>query len=90
MYSILSMLLLRSFFLQQKRNAPSIATIILSVLFCAAMGAAIEFLQPLLTMFRQFEWMDMIANATGALTGFVLFTAFLKRHWMGMQPAALQ
>jgi VanZ family protein len=85
MYSMLSFLLLRSFFRQQSNHLPRYSVLISSVLFCAAMGATIEFLQPVLTMYRQFEWLDMIANAIGALCGYFLFSLFLKKQWLGIK-----
>jgi len=85
MYSMLSFLLLRGFFKQQNNHVPRYSLLISSVLFCAAMGATIEFLQPMLTMYRQFEWLDMIANAIGALGGYFLFSLVLKKQWLGIK-----
>lgn len=85
MYAMLSFLLLRGFFRQQSNHLPRYSILISSILFCAAMGATIEFLQPMLTMYRQFEWLDMAANATGALVGYFLFSLLLKKQWLGMK-----
>ena len=85
MYSILSFLLLRGIFRQQSNHLPRYPLVISSVLFCALMGATIEFLQPKLTMYRQFEWMDMIANASGAIGGYFLFSLLLKKQWLGIK-----
>jgi VanZ family protein len=83
MYALLSLFLLRSFF-KIKNDAPSHTTLFACVLFCVAAGASIEFLQPILTMYRQFEWLDMVANTIGSLVGYFLFTFFMKKQWLGM------
>lgn len=85
MYSMLSFLLLRGLFRQQSNHLPRYSLLISSVLFCAAMGSTIEFLQPVLTMYRQFEWPDMVANAIGAVGGYVLFSLLLKKQWLGIK-----
>ena len=85
MYSMLSFLLLRGFFRQQSNHPPRYSLLISSVLFCAVMGATIEFLQPLLTMYRQFEWLDMIANSLGAFCGYFLFSLLMKKQWLGIK-----
>src|SRR5690349_11238864 len=58
MYGIMCLLLLRSFFNQNHYIKPTGSQIIWSILFCAGTGIAIEFLQPILTMYRQFEILD--------------------------------
>src|ERR1043165_6097779 len=85
MYTMLSFLLLRSFFKQQNNHTPRYSIIISSALFCAIMGASIEILQPILTMFRKFEWLDMISDATGAVCGYYLFSWLIKKQWLGMK-----
>jgi len=85
MYAMLSFLLLRGFFKQQNSQQPRYPVLISSVVFCAVMGASIEFLQPMLTMYRQFEWADMVANATGAVSGYFLFSWLKKKQWLGMK-----
>src|SRR5262245_18329994 len=60
MYGILCLLLLRGIFMQNHRTKPSLQAIISSIVFCALVGISIEFLQPILTMYRQFEIADMI------------------------------
>ena len=85
MYSMLSFLLLRGSFRQQNNHMPRYSLLISSVLFCATMGATIEFLQPVLTLYRQFEWLDMIANSIGALCGYFLFSFLLKKQWLGIK-----
>jgi VanZ family protein len=67
MYGILCFLLLRGLFKQNGNSKASISSIIGSVIFCSAVGIAIEFLQPILTMYRQFEIADMIADTIGAI-----------------------
>ena len=69
MYGVLSFLLMRSVFLHQQKRMPRFDTILAVLLFSAGTGVLIEILQPLLTAFRKFEWLDMVANATGSLTG---------------------
>ena len=85
MYSMLSLLLLRCIFKQQNNSYTRNSTILTAVLVCALLGAASEVLQPLLTRFRQFELLDMAANATGAVCGFFLFSFLLNRKWLGIK-----
>lgn len=85
MYSVLSFLLVRGFFLQQKKQPLRYALVLVSLIFCAGLGVAVEFLQPVLTMYRRFEWMDMAANATGAITGYLIFSWMLSKQWMGLK-----
>ena len=80
MYSMLSLLLLRSLYRQNNHRELPPPSIIAALIFCAGLGVAIEFLQPVLTMFRKFEWLDMLANATGALTGFFLYRWFIEKR----------
>jgi VanZ family protein len=84
MYALLSFFLLRSFF-KLKNHVPSTSTVIGSVLFCMVVGASIEFLQPVLTMYRQFEWLDMVANAIGSLSGYLLFVFLMQKQWIGIK-----
>ena len=85
MYSMLSFLLLRSLFRQQGKQALRYSAAVSSVLVCAGIGIAIEFLQPVLTMYRRFEWLDMVANATGALLGWFLFKWCMLKGWLAMK-----
>jgi VanZ family protein len=86
MYAMLSVLLLRSLYRQNQRQELSVKVILTALLCCGGMGVAIEFLQPVLTMFRKFEWMDMAANATGATTGFFLYKWLIAKKTI---PAGL-
>lgn len=85
MYGVLSFLLMRSVFLHQQKRMPRFDTILAVLLFSAGTGVLIEILQPLLTAFRKFEWLDMVANATGALTGIFLFRWYLTKERMGIE-----
>jgi len=85
MYAALSFLLLRGFFLQQKKQHLRYALIVTSLIICAGLGVAVEFLQPVLTMYRRFEWMDMVANATGVVTGWLIFSWLLSKQWLGLK-----
>lgn len=85
MYSVLSFLLLRGNFRQQKKQGTRYGYTLPSLIFCASVGIAIEFLQPLLTMYRKFEWLDMVANATGVLTGWLLFKWISGMEWFGFK-----
>jgi VanZ family protein len=80
MYSMLSLLLLRSLYRQNDRRELQVPAIIAALMCSGGLGVAIEFLQPVLTMFRQFEWLDMLANAAGALTGFFLYRWFIEKR----------
>ena len=84
MYSMLSFLLLRGLFRQQSNHLPRYSQLISSVLFCVTMGVTIEFLQPMLTMYRRFELFDMLANTIGAMGGYFLFSFLLKKQWLGL------
>src|SRR6187401_2270326 len=75
----LCFLLLRSFFKQQNNQLPRYSVIIASVLFCLGVGTSIEFLQPALTLYRQFEVYDIVANYTGALIGYFVFSLLTKK-----------
>ena len=85
MYTVLCFLLLRSFFKQQNKQLPRYSVIIASVLFCVGVGTTIEFLQPALTLYRQFEVYDIIANSAGAILGYFVFSLLLKKKWLGMK-----
>jgi len=87
MYGIFCFLLLWGLSRQNQGKKISSSSIIASILFCAGVGIAIEFLQPILTMFRQFEVADMIANAIGSITGFYFFSLILKRSWLGLKSS---
>ncbi|MCS6991082.1 MAG: VanZ family protein [Chitinophagales bacterium] len=45
----------------------------LRVAFCAFIGLVIEILQPVLTLYRTHELLDMLANVVGAALGYGLF-----------------
>ncbi|MEO6168861.1 MAG: VanZ family protein, partial [Chitinophagales bacterium] len=85
MYAVLSFLLLRSIFRQQMKRLPRYGTRVAAVIFSAGAGVAIEVFQPLLTDYRQFEWMDMMANAIGAISGGILFNWLLSKGRMGLK-----
>lgn len=85
MYALLSFLLLRSIFQQQLKHTPRYATIITSLIFSAGLGIAIEVLQPVFTMYRKFELMDMVANAVGAIAGVIVFKWLLSKEMMGQR-----
>lgn len=87
MYGVLSFLLIRSIFQQQLKRQPRYETLFAALLISAGIGVLIEILQPIITSFRKFEWMDMAANATGALTGILLFNWLLLKGRMGSVAA---
>ena len=87
MYSVFCFLLLWGISRQNQGNKISRSSAIASIAFCASVGIAIEFLQPILTMYRQFEIADMIANAIGAICGFYVFSVALKRSWLGLKAS---
>jgi glycopeptide antibiotics resistance protein len=82
MYAILCLLLLRGICKQQNNEYPRFKIILSAILFCAAVGISIEFLQPVLTMFRRFEFLDMVANSIGVLSGFYLFRFLIRKKWL--------
>lgn len=86
MYAVLSFLLLRSIFFYQKKQPPRFSIVVVTFICCAGMGIAIEFLQPLLTAFRKFEWLDMVANAAGAITGILLFRRLFLNRKTKLRP----
>ena len=86
MYAILCFLLIRGIFKQTGSRA-TVASIIAAVVFCSAMGTAIEFLQPQLTLYRQFEIADIVADLIGALAGFCLFSWIRKKRWLGLNAS---
>ncbi len=88
MYAFLSLFLLRGFFIYEQNKTSRTRIILLSILFCVLVGTGIELLQPLLTRYRQFEWMDMIANATGTFLGYFIFLFLSKRQWLGLKNIA--
>ncbi|MBK9730874.1 MAG: VanZ family protein [Chitinophagaceae bacterium] len=87
MYSVLSFLLIRSMFRQQIKQLPRYEALLIAFIFSASVGVAVEFLQPMLTEYRKFEWMDMVANAAGALGGVFIFKWLLSRRKMGWKAA---
>ncbi len=89
MYLLLSFLLLRSFFRQQPLQKYLYAIFAGTLAFSAGLGIAVEALQPILTQYRRFEWMDMIANAIGAIAGIVIFRWLLLRAQAGMKNRAM-
>ncbi|MBK6482297.1 MAG: VanZ family protein [Chitinophagaceae bacterium] len=92
MYLLLSFLLLRSFFRQQPLQKYRYAIFAGTLAFSAGLGIAVEALQPILTQYRRFEWMDMLANAIGAIAGIVIFRWLLSRGYAAMntRPVANQ
>lgn len=85
MYSVLSFLLLRGIFLRQMKQMPRYQILLITFIFCTGVGVVIEFLQPVLTAYRKFEWLDMVANATGALGGIVIFRWLFSRSRFGLK-----
>ncbi len=85
MYAILAFLLLWAVYRFNHHAVLRTSVIISCIVFCALMGASIEFLQPILTQFRQFEWLDMMANATGSICGYFLFL-LIRKQWHAIEP----
>ena len=73
MYAILSILLLFAIWRQQKKQPLRYAQIVYVLIFTAGIGIAVEIFQPILTFYRRFEWLDMLANAGGAAAGWLIF-----------------
>ncbi|MBA3649567.1 MAG: VanZ family protein [Chitinophagales bacterium] len=84
MYSLLSFFLLIGFFRQQKNQPLRYRKVAGCIIFCIIVGVSIEFLQPVLTMYRKFEFMDMVANALGSIAGLYLFKSVLNKKWIGL------
>ena len=87
MYSLLAFFLLIGILKQQNSQALRFTIMLWACSFCALYGIIIEILQPQLTMYRRFEWMDMAANVAGAFAGIVVFNwvrRFILRR--GIQP----
>jgi VanZ family protein len=85
MYCLLTFFLLRSIARQQKNGLLRYEQVVAIVIFCAGLGIVIEFLQPVLTMYRKFEWMDMVANATGAVSGWFIFRWVISKRWFRLR-----
>lgn len=84
MYLTLSFLLLFGIARQQNTGSLRYAVMLLAASSCAGYGITIEILQPVLTMYRKFEWMDMVANAAGAFGGIIVFRKILLKRWLGL------
>ena len=61
------------------------STLILSFLYASVIGAVLEILQITLTTSRRGEWLDLLANLLGALTGCVIFS-LIKRLKFKHEP----
>ncbi len=80
MYAVLSTLLL--FGATRNTNQfPSVPKAMGMVLLCASVGLVIEWLQPLLTMYRHHEWADMLANAAGSVAGYGIARRLARYRW---------
>ncbi len=84
MYAVLAFLLLRSVFMHWKKQTIRLNTIVYALVFAAAFGIAVEFLQPVLTMYRKFEWMDIAANISGVFFGLYIFNYMRSRRYLGL------
>ncbi len=84
MYAVLGLLLLRSIFIQRKKQTLRFETICYALIFASTIGIAVEFLQPVLTMYRKFEWMDMVANTAGVLLGLYIFKWLRSRRYFDL------
>ena len=84
MYSVLSFSLFFGLF-RQNHSVPKSLFILICIIYCALFGITIEILQPILTNYRQFEVMDMVANSIGSITGYFLFRLMLKKNWLGLK-----
>lgn len=82
MYAILCFLFLFGLARSGEGSIGSKKLLVYAVVFCAGTGICIEILQPLLTRFRQFEWLDMIANAIGAGVGAYAFSKLISRRFL--------
>ncbi|MCY7410491.1 MAG: VanZ family protein [Chitinophagales bacterium] len=82
MYAMLSLLLIRGFFKQQNSRLPRLNFILGSIIFCALVGISIEIFQPVLTRFRKFEVLDMVANSIGAISGYYFFRFLAMKKWL--------
>lgn len=80
MYAILETLFLFGFFQNTKPNDIPKMSLVITILFGVSLGCSIEFLQPILTSYRKFEWLDMLANALGVLGGLYFFNRYLKKR----------
>ena len=80
MYAILEALFLFGFFKSAGNRSVSILITIITLLFCVTLGASVEFLQPILTTYRKFEWLDMVANSSGAFGGLYFFNRYWKKR----------
>ncbi|HWY37204.1 MAG TPA: VanZ family protein [Bacteroidia bacterium] len=58
---------------------------IMALLFCMAYGGSLELMQYYIFSSRSGDVLDFIANSTGALTGFLLFSKINKK--LGFLPA---
>jgi VanZ family protein len=86
MYAGLCFFLVLGFYLQGKRKKVNPSRIVFSVILCASIGLVIEWLQPVLTQFRRYEWADMLANVAGSALGYPLFSFFLRRNRWRQKP----
>lgn len=82
MYAILSLLLLRGIHKQQINQAPRLGSMIIAIAFCIIVGCGIEALQPVLTRFRKFELLDMVANTIGSVSGYYFYKYLTGKSWL--------
>lgn len=83
MYAILNFLLTRALLRQQRVTGFRYTAIVLSITFCVAAGVLIEFLQPALTRYRHFEWLDAVANSAGSVVGYAFYGLVIKKRAWG-------
>ena len=81
MYAGLSFLFVAGNFLFRKKQSMSNNNLLIGAILCSVIGITVEILQPLLTMYRAFEWLDMVANVVGAFVGAWCFMRLLKKKF---------
>jgi len=74
-YGILEVLVLRAW---QNNERLNLFISIVTTILVSVYGAFLEFLQLWFFPSRFFEYWDMVANASGAITGFLAFYFFTK------------
>lgn len=78
-YGLLTWLILRGIWRSKDRTITN-KQIALVVLFAAGWGVLMEFVQYAFVPGRFYEYADMLANAIGALLGWLIFTLFSRRR----------
>lgn len=61
-------------------------TVLISTIYCVFLGGLLEVLQGTLTVNRQADTFDMLANLAGALSGCALFCLFAVRRSVKGEP----